>query len=64
MEGIEECTGTLSSSTIQQELFRKNIILLLLSSKKAETIIIKNEVQSLIFSSGYTPLSFWSLATF
>ena len=42
MEGIEMCTGTLPSRTIQQELFQENIMLLLPSSETAETLIIKN----------------------
>ena len=44
MEGIEMCTGTLPSRTIQQELFQENIMLLLSSSETAEIIIIKIEV--------------------
>ena len=45
MKGIEMCIGTLQSRTIQQELFQKNIMLLLLSSETVEIIIIKNEVK-------------------
>ena len=64
MEGIEMGTGTLPSRIIQQYLFQENMMFLVPSSQTAETIIIKNEVQSLFLFSGHTPLSFWSLATF